>query len=172
MYILLQNTHLNIVNLQKIVTLNSSFFEILCYEEFPSRFIWHIPCENRLLSDSENVSYTILRKVFVNYMICTMCKVWAFPNICYSGIEILMAFCLFFPLAWVYPWNATVFWARYGPIVNLQAYAVFSTAASSHFRGAWVKFLYGPVQRFPMSVEGRCVPGGPQQGDQTEVRRH
>ena len=51
---------------------SKQFFEILCYDKYPSWFIWHIPCESRVHSTSENVCHTNVRKVCLNYMFCTM----------------------------------------------------------------------------------------------------
>ena len=50
----------------------NSFFEILCYGKHRNQFIWHSPRESRHNSASENVCHGDVRKVCLNYMICTM----------------------------------------------------------------------------------------------------
>ena len=49
------------------------FFEILCSRDCRKAFIWHSPRENRLLWDTENEGHMNARKVYLNYMSCTMC---------------------------------------------------------------------------------------------------
>ena len=70
------------------------FLEILCYEQPRNWFIWHSPRESRLHCGPKNVCLIDIRKVCLNYVICTMCplscwiqfksidKFWSFSHVC------------------------------------------------------------------------------------------